>query len=235
MTKYKCLIVDDEELAIEAVEDHLSKLENFVIVGRSMDAIDAINQIKSYEPDLIFLDIEMPQMTGLELIRSLKHPPKIILITAYRNYAVEAFDLDVIDYLLKPISFERFMRSVNRFYDCLDNNDSIELATSQNKDPFIKVVSDRKTFKVKFSEILYIESFSDYIIISCVSRKLMVRKGISEFEQSLPEKLFLRIHRSYIVSLSKIDSFSKEVVEIKGNELPISRKYKDRAHKLLFM
>ena len=223
----KCIIVDDEPLAIEAIEDHINKFDNLKIIAKCADAIEAFTIIKKQRPDLLFLDIEMPEMNGMTFIKTLKNPPKVIFTTAYREYATEAFDLDVIDYLLKPISFERFMRAINRFYDTYTSNvQNVDYPVLAGK-AYLQVYANGKTHKIDLEKVFYIESLNDYIQIYLSDEKIITRESISEIEKKLPEDLFLRIHRSYIVSIEKIESYTKGYVEIKSKVLTISRKYKD--------
>ena len=222
-----CIIVDDEPIAREILENHLLKIETINVVSTCKNAIEAFNVLNSNPVDLIFLDINMPEITGLSFAKSINKNIKVIFTTAYREYAIEGFDLQAVDYLLKPISFERLLQAVNKY---LDENITIEKqAISEGKEEsndFIFVRSDRKMIKINFSEINYIESFSDYIKIHLEDKTIVTRETISNIEAKLPQKEFLRIHRSYIVSISKIDSFTNEFIEVKKKAHPISRSYK---------
>ena len=223
----KCLIVDDEPIAREILENHLQKIEAIKIVSTCKNAIEAFNEINANTIDLIFLDINMPEISGLSFAKSINKNIKVIFTTAYREYAVDGFNLQAVDYLLKPISFERLLQAVNKY---LDENVTIQnKVTSEVKkeiNDFIFVRSDRKMVKINFSEINYVESFSDYVKIHLENKIIVTRETISSIEAKLPKKEFIRIHRSYIISIAKIDSFTNEFIEVKKKAHPISRSYK---------
>ncbi len=222
-----CIIVDDEPIAREILENHLRKIEAIKVVSTCKNAIEAFNEINANKIDLIFLDINMPEISGLSFAKSINKNIKVIFTTAYREYAVDGFNLQAVDYLLKPISFERLLQAVNKY---LDENISIEKEITseikEGKNNFIFVRSERKMVKINFSEINFIESFSDYIKIHLEDKTIVTRETISNIEAKLPQKDFLRIHRSYIVSISKIESFTNEFIEMKNMAHPISRSYK---------
>ena len=223
----QCIIVDDEPVAREILENHLNKIEAVTVVAACKNAIEAFNQLNSNTIDLIFLDINMPEISGLSFAKSINTNIKVIFTTAYREYAVDGFNLQAVDYLLKPISFERLLQAVNKYL----GEKSIEVIENsaeiiQEKSDFIFVRADRKMIKINFSEINYIESLSDYIKIHLVNKTIVTRETITNIEAKLPQKEFLRIHRSYIVSISKIQSFTNEFIEINKKALPISRSYK---------
>ncbi|MEN8121785.1 MAG: response regulator transcription factor [Bacteroidota bacterium] len=224
----QCLIVDDEPVAREILENHLNKIGAVKIVGSCKNAIEAFNFINSQKIDLIFLDINMPDISGLSFAKSINKNIKIIFTTAYREYAVDGFDLQAVDYLLKPISFERLLQAINKYLDeqihvSVDANNKIVNESSD----FIFVRSDRKMIKINFSEINYIESLSDYIKIYLINKTVVTRETITSTEVKLPKKDFIRTHRSYIVSISKIDLFTNEYVELNKKVIPISRTYKN--------
>jgi len=226
MTKpISCIIVDDESMARDIIATHLSRIKNIEVVAQCKNAIEAFNFINNNAVDLIFLDINMPEISGIAFAKSINKNIKIIFTTAYRDYAVEGFDLQAVDYLLKPIPFERLLKAVNRFFEVNTkhlNNESNQL---DNND-FIFVRSDRRMLKITFKDILYIESLSDYIKIHLTETCVVTRETISAIEAKLPQKDFLRIHRSYIVSLAKIQSFTNEEITVNRKALPISRSYK---------
>lgn len=228
--KTKCLIVDDEPLARELISGYVEKLENFEIVGECNDAMKALNVMREKQVDLIFMDIQMPQITGIEFLKTLKHPPKVIITTAYREYALDGFELDVVDYLLKPITFERFLKSVNKFYQL--NQDEIQVLASSSaeqifEEPYIYVKEKKKVIKVYLSEIKYIEGLSEYIQIFTDKRKIITKSSMVLMEEKLPAAQFLRIHKSFIVSIPKIEAFTANTIEIHGKELPIGRSFKN--------
>jgi len=228
--KTKCLIVDDEPLARELIRGHVEKLENFEIVGECGDAVKALNILRTKQVDLIFMDIQMPQITGIEFLKTLKHAPKVIITTAYREYALEGFDLDVVDYLIKPITFERFLKSVNKYYQA--NQDDVNVISNgfAEKVPeatFIYIKENKKVIKVYLSEIKYIEGLSEYVQIFTDKRKIITKTSMAQMEEKLSTENFLRIHKSFIVSISKIEAFTANTIEIHGKELPIGRSFKN--------
>jgi len=228
--KTKCLIVDDEPLARELIRGHVEKLENFEIVAECGDAMKALNVLREKQVDLIFMDIQMPQITGIEFLKTLKHAPKVIITTAYREYALEGFDLDVVDYLIKPITFERFLKSVNKYYQTNQEDVHVisgESAEKMTEASFIYVKENKKVVKVYLSEIKYIEGLSEYVQIFTDKRKIITKTSMSQMEEKLSIKNFLRIHKSFIVSISKIEAFTANTIEIHGKELPIGRSFKN--------
>ena len=187
MKKYNCFIVDDEPLAIEVIENHLSKFQNFEIVGSYIDSIEAFMQYKKTNVDLLFIDIEMPDFNGLEFIKSLKNKPEIIITTAYRNFAVQGFDLNILDYLVKPISFERFIQSIDKFIDKKNNH---HLKDSVIEQQFIIVRADRKNIKLFFDDILYVEGLKDYVKIVLKNKQILTKQSIGNFEKNLQSNQF---------------------------------------------
>lgn len=222
-----CIIVDDEPIAREILENHLQKIDAVSVVASCKNAIEAFNVLNSNQVDLIFLDINMPEISGLSFAKTINKNIKIIFTTAYREYAVDGFNLQAVDYLLKPISFERLLQAVNKYLG--ENKEEVfepVLEVRNEKSDFIFVRSDRKMIKIDFSEINYIESFSDYIKIHLSDKTIITRETITNIEARLPKNDFMRIHRSFIVSIPKIDSFTNEFVEIHRKAIPISRSYK---------
>ncbi|GET22525.1 LytR/AlgR family response regulator transcription factor [Prolixibacter denitrificans] len=223
-----CIIVDDEPIAREILESHLKKIDSIHIEASCKNALEAFQIINSKKVDLIFLDINMPDISGLSFAKSINRNIKVIFTTAYREYAVDGFDLQAVDYLLKPISFARLFQAVNKYFD--ENLASIQenaTETEEEQSDFIFVRSDRKMIKVNFSDILYIESLSDYVKIHLDKKTVVTRETITSIEGKLPQKDFIRTHRAYIVSLSKLDSFTNEYVEIGQKMVPVSRTYKN--------
>ena len=222
-----CLIVDDEPTAREILENHLHKIDTVKIVGSCKNAVEAFNKINSECVDLIFLDINMPEISGLSFAKSINPNIKIIFTTAYREYAVDGFDLQAVDYLLKPISFDRLLQAINKYFNenTLINNTPDEIIPERNDYFFVR--SDRKMIKINFDEITYIESLSDYIKIHITNNTVITRETISNIEAKLPQQNFIRTHRSYIVSLKAITSFTNETIGIGNHEIPISRSYKE--------
>ena len=228
--KIKCLIVDDEPLAVEIIESYLKRLDNMEIIGNCSNAIKAFEILQKEQMDLLFLDIQMPKLTGIDFLRTLKNPPKVILTTAYREYALESYELDVVDYLLKPISFERFFKAVSKVYrDGGDENGGHKEkdTANTNAEPYLYLKADKKMVKVMLKDILYIESLKDYVRVKTPTKDVITHQTISYFEEKLSEDAFLRIHRSFIVPIGKIETFSASAVEVPGKELPIGRIYKN--------
>lgn len=228
-SKIISIIVDDEPVAREILERHISKITSIEVVASCKNAIEAFKVISSQNIDLVFLDINMPEISGLSLARSINKDIKIIFTTAYREYAVEGFDLQAVDYLLKPISLERLIQAVNKY---LNESVGVQIPVAQEveveKMEYFFVRSDRKMVKINFAEIQYIESLADYIKIYLFEKSVITRETISSIEAKLPQQDFLRIHRSYIVAKNAIDSFTAELIEIGKKQLPISRGYKEQ-------
>lgn len=223
----QCIIVDDEVVAREILESHVAKIPSIELVGSSKNAMEAFQLINSKNIDLIFLDINMPEISGLSFARSINKNIKVIFTTAYREYAVEGFDLQAVDYLLKPISFERFEMAVKKCFSTAGSSIEAPMVSAiPEQSDFIFVKSDRKMIKVAFSEIFYIESLGDYIKIFTDSACIVSRETISNMEVKLPVNHFMRIHRSFVIAISRIDSYTHEHITILNKSLPISRSYK---------
>lgn len=230
--KAKCIIVDDEPLAISAIENHISKINDIEILAKCTDAIEAFDVLKNNKVDLIFLDIEMPELNGVNLLKSLKNPPAVIFTTAYRNYAIEAFDLDIVDYLLKPIEFDRFLRAIERFYSLIKSKKEINTDLKEN-DECLKIKANKKTHIVYYKEIIYIENIADYLQIITSNKKITTKMAIRDLEEILPNDRFIRIHRSYIISIKNIESYTNHSVTINQVELPVSRSYRKTVFSVL--
>lgn len=230
--KVKCLLVDDEPLAIRLIQNHIKQLDTFEVVGTCSNAIKALEILRSVHVDLLFLDIKMPQITGIDFLKSLKNPPAVIITTAYREYAIEGYDLDLIDYLLKPITFDRFFKAVDRYLR-LKTPLVKQTAPAISEPQFIYIKAGGKFHKLSEDEVLYIESLKDYILIHCADKKISTKYKISDLEAEFEGKSFLRIHRSYIVNLKKITAFTPYDIEIGPKELPIGPSYKEYVFKIL--
>jgi DNA-binding LytR/AlgR family response regulator len=220
-----CIIVDDEAIAREIIASHVSKIDNITVIAECRNAIEAFNCIRNNSIDLVFLDINMPEVSGIAFAKSINKDIKIIFTTAYRDYAVEGFDLQAVDYLLKPIAFERLLKAVNRFFEVTAVSSESATEPSETND-FIFVRSNRKMLKVDFNAIIYIESYSDYIKIQLLNETIVTRETISAIEAKLPKNRFLRIHRSYIICVSRIESYTNDFVTINNKALSISRSFK---------
>jgi DNA-binding LytR/AlgR family response regulator len=234
--KIVCLAVDDEPPALEVLKKFITSVHSLELAGTCADAIEAINFLQKKPVDLIFLDIKMPELLGTDFIRALKNPPKVIFTTAFRKYAIEGFELDAVDYLLKPISFDRFLKAVNKVMDIKPAEEKQEEGTLNRKngmDGHINFRSDRKIIKVALQDIVYIESIKDYIKVITTSNTIITKQSISSVEEMLPTDMFIRIHRSYIVAMNKIESYNNELVWIAKQELPISRLYRHEVSRYL--
>ena len=230
----RCIIVDDEPVARDILKRHLSKIDNIEIIASCKIAIEAFTVINNEQIDLIFLDIKMPEISGLSFAKSINKNARIIFTTAYRDYAVDGFDLQAVDYLLKPVSFERLLQSIQKY---ANENSPVRATKAEEvlveQQDFIFVRSDRKMIRIDFAEILYIESLSDYIKIYLIDKMVVTREAISSIEARLPRKDFIRVHRSFIISKAHIISFTNEFVEVGNEEIPISRSYKQEVLKRL--
>nr|WP_067054871.1 LytTR family DNA-binding domain-containing protein [Mucilaginibacter sp. L294] len=234
--KTRVLIVDDEPYAIEIIEGYLAKFSEMELVGKCGDAIQAFQLLQHKPVDLMFLDIQMPGIKGTDLLKSLKNPPKVIFTTAYSEYALEGFELNAIDYLLKPIPFERFMRAIDKVYQLQDHK-SRTMVTQEvpvgDHESFIYLKVERKTVKININDILWVESLRDYVKVITKEQTYMSKQKISLLEEMLPDHKFIRIHRSFLVAMAKIESFYSYRLDINGHELPIGRNYKQEVQKRL--
>ncbi len=230
----KCIIVDDEPVARDTLETLLSGIEFIKVVSKCRSAIEAFNILNREEVDLVFLDINMPEVSGLSFAKSVNRDIKIIFTTAYREYAVEGFDLQAVDYLLKPVSLERLLQSINKFVDMKpDLNTEIQPGNYQKKEDHVYLRSERKMVKIVFNEVMFIESTGDYIKVILDKGSIITRETITNIEGRLPRGDFIRTHRSFIVSRTKIDSFTNEYIEIGKRQIPISRSYREEVLKEL--
>lgn len=230
--KPTCLIVDDEPLAQEVLKSHLGKIDSIEIAGTASDAIEAFDFLNKHKVDLLFLDIHMPEMKGTDLIKNLKNPLAVVLTTAHRQYALEGYDLNVLDYLLKPISFERFMQTVEKFFAQYNQQDEVSLH-GKGKDEFIYLREKNIIHKIPLVEIVYVESMGDNLIVHTEKRTISSRCTISSVEEVLAKNGFLRIHRSFIISTKYITSFSPVSVFLGDKEFPIGSSYKNAVFKRL--
>lgn len=224
---YKCLIVDDEKLARGLIKTHLSQLDDFELIASCSSAIEASNILQNETIDLLFLDIEMPVLKGTDFFKNLVHKPKVIFTTAYRDYAVEGFELNAIDYILKPITFQRFFSAIQKFKASQKENIfNTSVSIPENKNSFIYIRKDRKQVKVHLDSILYIESLKDYIKIHLEKEKHVTKSSISAFKEKLDHR-FVRIHRSYIINKDKITAYTKNDIEIGKIEIPIGENFRN--------
>jgi two-component system, LytTR family, response regulator len=225
MSDIKCIIIEDEPLAVKVLSDYISQVPFLELQATFKDAILATDWLRHNHTELIFLDIHLPKLKGMAFLKTLTHPPAVIITTAYHQYALEGFDLNVTDYLLKPFEFERFLIAVNKVKTA-QSEKQVSIESKEIKD-FIFLNAERKKVKVLFSEIVYIESQREYIRIVTTRKEYISKMSTHEIEELLPVNLFKRIHRSFIVSISKIDSYTSEMVELNGVSIPVGRDYRD--------
>jgi DNA-binding LytR/AlgR family response regulator len=229
------LIVDDEPLALDVLETYINQMPELRLVKRCSNALEANEALKNNEIDLMFLDIQMPQLTGTDFVKTLIDPPMIVFTTAYPNYAIQGFELNALDYLLKPVSLERFMKSVNKAIEHHEAMHREPASTSSDQfedgSEFFFVKADKKLVKVNFSDIIYIEGLKDYVIIRLLNSRVITLQTMKSLEDRLPSSKFRRIHRSFIVSMDKILAVDGSLVEVmekdKPKPLPIGKNYRD--------
>jgi DNA-binding LytR/AlgR family response regulator len=226
--KIVCLAVDDEPPALDILTNYINAVSSLELAGTCINAVDALNVLRHARIDLMFLDIQMPQLLGTDLLRTLNNPPKVIFTTAYREFAIEGFELNAVDYLLKPISFERFLKAVNKLMDIKVQ----QQPQHETHDAYLYFRSDRKMHKVAMEDIIFIESLKDYIKVVTKTKTIVTKQSISSIEERLPRSLFIRIHRSFIVSLNKVQSYTPELIAIGNEELPVSRMYRHEVEKV---
>jgi DNA-binding LytR/AlgR family response regulator len=226
--KVRCLIIDDEPLAINVIKNYLENFDNFELISTFNNAIDGLNFLKDNSVDVIFLDINMPVLDGINFIKSLDAPPLMIMTTAYNEFALETYELDVLDYLVKPIEFPRFMKAINKVDKRLNSINGKHTIETNKERPFIFVKIDKKKMKKIFlDEILVIESLKDYLKINTISSRYIVHSTLTDFTNLLPPRDFLRIHRSFTISIDKIDAIEGNSIEIEGLRYIIGRSYID--------
>ena len=219
MKKYTCILVDDEPLSRELIGDYIADCPELELVGSFANAIDARNYLQSKTIDLMFLDINMPRMSGIRLMKSLSDPPEVIFITAYGEYAVEGFELEAVDYLLKPIEQDRFLRGVDRFL--------AKVGQKEKAPDFIMVKADKKMFRIDLDQLEYVEAMGDYIRLVMSDKKLTVYDRLAAFMEKLPKEQFCQIHKSYIIALSKINYLEGNQVHIGDVFLPVSKSFRN--------
>ena len=228
----KAIIVDDEPLALDVLETYIEKMPELKLVSRCTNALEANEALKSNDVDLMFLDIQMPQLTGIDFLKTLSKPPAVIFTTAYANYALEGFELNAIDYLLKPISLERFMKAVNKAIEQIELQRKDSGSVAQEDDPdYFFVKADKKLVRVKFSDIIYIEGLKDYVIIRMDSGRVITLQTMKSLEAKMPSPQFKRIHRSYIVNTNRINAVIGNMIEVmeknQAKHLPIGKNYRE--------
>jgi len=235
-TTIRCLIIDDEPPAREIIRRYIEEVPHLELVGECGNALDALIRLQQTEVDLLFLDIRLPQLNGTDFLKTLRQPPKVIFTTAYQEYALEGYELDAVDYLLKPIRFDRFIKAINKAFQQSDHRAMPEQAPvreDHQQDSFVYFRADRKMVKVMLKDILYVESMKDYVKVVMTDGVLITKQSITSVEAMLPEKLFIRSHRSFIVSLGRIRTFTNELIEVDKAEIPIGKLYRNSVLKML--
>ena len=224
--KIKCIITDDEPIARKGLRGYIEKIDFLMLTGECEDAIQLNTLLKTQQVDLIFLDIEMPEMTGLELLSNLTNPPKVIIVSAYEQYALKGYEFEVVDYLLKPVSFDRFLKSANRVHDLLQTE-------QKDADDYIFVKSDKQLKKILFRDILFIESMENYVIIQTVSSKEIVYTTLKQIHESLPQDIFQQTHRSYIVNIDQVNAIDGNLLNVNSHKIPVARNLRDNVFNLI--
>lgn len=242
MNKINCLIVDDEELARNLVENYINRLPHLNVVGKCANPFEAMEVLQENQVDLMFLDIQMPDLTGVEFLRTLPQKPLVVFTTAYKEYALEGFELDIVDYLLKPFRFERFLQAVNKAGKLLKSNNNkdhnkppatIKQAEEKQKD-YILVKSEFKVFRIFYKDILYIESMKEYVAYYTPEGRTLSLGSLKKLQLELPPNQFMRIHKSYIANIGYISALEGNMLHIKEKKLPIGTSYKEEVLKRVF-
>lgn len=231
----RCIVVDDEPLALDILEDYISKVPFLKLVKKCSTALEALDCLKTEEIHLIFLDIQMPDLTGIQFLESLPKKPDVIFTTAYSDYAIEGFNLNAIDYLLKPISFERFLKAANKYYDGINKN-AANLPSAKGggqEDEYIFIKTEYKIVKVNLADVLYIEGLKDYIRFVTVNEQLLTLQSMKGMEEILPYKKFMRVHKSYIISLKHIETIERNKIKIRDKWIPIGNTYRESFFKVI--
>jgi DNA-binding LytR/AlgR family response regulator len=233
MQQYNCIIIEDEPLAAEILQDYIADIPFLTLKKSYADAIHALDDLRSNDIDVIFLDINLPKLKGLEFIQTLKNPPHIIITTAYHEYALQGYDLNIVDYLLKPIEFSRFLRAINKLKLLSSAKDVASHVFVPNDTDYMFVNTGKKKVKIHFQDILYIESLKEYVRIFTPDKVVTTKFQLGQIEEQLPKANFLRVHRSFLVAKEKIDAFTSTDLEIGAKQLPIGRSYKELVMNIL--
>lgn len=238
MTTIKTLLVDDEYLALNLLEGFVNQIPDMEVIAKLKSPLKALEVLNQTKVDLLFLDIQMPTLSGNQLLKTLKHPPLTVFTTAYTDYAIEAFDLNVVDYLLKPFSFERFLQAVNKAREQLRLQQEVPVSgfaiSPDQTDQFFTIKADGKFTKVRYDDILYIEGLKEYVRIVCTHSRHVILESLKNLEGSLPASQFLRVHKSYIVAKNKVQSVEGNLLEIGTTKIPISRSKREEVIQAIF-
>lgn len=222
----KCIITDDEPMARKGLRGYIEKIDFLSLVGECEDAIQLNTMLKAQQVDLVFLDIEMPEITGLEFLSNITDSPKVIIVSAYEQYALKGYEFEVVDYLLKPVSFQRFFKSANRVHDLLQRE-------QKEMPDYIFVKTNKQLKKILFKDILFIESMENYVVIQTISSKELVYTTLKQFYESLPQHVFRQTHRSYIVNLENVIAIDGNQLNINSYKIPIARNFRDEIYNLI--
>ncbi len=233
MEKLSCIIVEDEPLAAEVLDDYVKQIPFLQMKAICSDAMYALEILRAEQIKVVFLDIHLPGLKGIDFLKTLKNPPQVIITTAYRDYAIEGYELNVIDYLVKPINFNRFLMAVNKLKDrvAAESNPNTAATTAEREHLFFNV--NKKKVKIYVDEILYVESLKEYVRITARGKSILTKCQLGQIEEMLARNQFIRVHRSFLVAREKIDAFSATDVEVAGKQIPIGRNYKELVHALL--
>lgn len=239
--KLNCIVIDDEFPARELLTDFIKKVPNLELLGRFDSPLKALDELQSNAVDLMFIDIQMPEISGIDFIKTLRHKPMVVITSAYQEYALEGYSLDVMDYLLKPFSFDRFMQSVNKAFDRMADHtpsvlpDSVPTESIEPAKDYLLVKADYKIHRIKFKSIVCIEGMREYVTYFCDTDKVVALESLRSLESLLPEKDFLRVHKSYIINIDKITTFYGNQIKLEGlsKYIPIGKSYKDVVQKRL--
>ncbi len=233
--KLKCLVIDDEPLARRVIQKYADNLPFIEIIAHCENPLEAIELIHHQQVDIIFLDIQMPRLTGIDFLKTIKNLPPVIITTAYAEFALQGFELDVVDYLMKPFSFDRFLKAVQKAEETNLNKKrhSTSIPEPEKQEDYIFVKSNKKTFKINLNEILFIEALGDYIKIFTLDKMIISYQSLKNLEGMMPQKSFPRVHKSYIISLSRIDNIEGNMIRIRDKQIPIGTNYKAEFEKLV--
>ena len=232
---YKTLIVDDEQLARKLLEGFVAKIPNLELVGMCKNPLEAMEIMEKEEIDILLLDIQMPELTGTEFIKTMTTRPEIILTTAYSEYALDSYELEVTDYLLKPFAFERFVKAINKAIEQIDlKSKSGEIIHENSTEGYLSVKADHRIYKIRFKDIIYIEGLREYVTFNTHRQKVIALESLKKLEEKLPSSSFARIHKSFIVNTDEVDAIYGNMVEIGRKQLPIGKSYKEAVVKKIF-
>ena len=232
MEKLNCIIVEDEPLAAEVLEDYVKQVSFLNLVGIASDAMYALDMLHNQNIKVVFLDIHLPGLKGIDFLKTLKDPPQVIITTAYRDYAIEGYELSVVDYLVKPINFNRFLMAVNKLKQQATAEHPAVIAPPKER-PHLFFNVNKKKVKIYVDDILYIESLKEYVRITAKDKSILTKYQMGEMEEMLAKNQFIRVHRSFLVAKEKIEAFSATDIEIGGKQIPIGRNYKELVHSVL--